>query len=580
MGKQILILIWMLAIAFPNMLIAETVIAMKKESSGVYTLPCEVNGLKLRFILDTGASNVSISLTEASFMLKNGYLSDADIIGITNVRTADGKIAENYTIKLRDVQIGNIILHDVDAVVSNGLDAPLLLGQSVLNQLGYWSIRDSSLILNDSWTVGNTEYTWEQIERMLKENGKAEALNYLRTLVRDNNDYAAYLFLHDVSPDSKIHSNLIEDNEVRKSLEILTSISEENLDELYCNFERAIWFVLYRLGNPEKALEYLSKCENMTKMSVGNRDKLADYIMLYLCFDKINTSYSRLTDVANEFFSKKYNKAYLTYADCLESEFEKPSQSFSAHKRCADNGYIPAIIALGKDYLYGRGTIKNLPTALNLLEKGAASGYIEAISTLCEIHYFGSPVKQNYEKVLKYATLFGNDDETCDVLNKAYKGLVYFRLQHYRFSNQYLFDENLQNALNVSSENNHIWNAGLNAISSELLAIMGDVYANGLGVTPDFDKAFNYYSRLAEIDPSWGNGAIGDLFFINELFKGNAELAYHYYLLGANNESPYCIFRLALMNYYGVGTVKNAVKANDFKKKAIKGGIPASDFSF
>ena len=51
---------------------AQTIVEMSKEG-GVYTVPCKVNGLPLKFIFDTGASDVSISLTEAIFMLKNGY---------------------------------------------------------------------------------------------------------------------------------------------------------------------------------------------------------------------------------------------------------------------------------------------------------------------------------------------------------------------------------------------------------------------------------------------------------------------------------------------------------------------------
>jgi aspartyl protease family protein len=92
---------------------------MKKEDSGVYTVPCEVNGLRLRFVLDTGASSVSISLTEANFMLKNGYLNEDDIKGTTNIQTADGKIHENYLINLKKIKIGTFTLENVQAVVSD-----------------------------------------------------------------------------------------------------------------------------------------------------------------------------------------------------------------------------------------------------------------------------------------------------------------------------------------------------------------------------------------------------------------------------------------------------------------------------
>lgn len=42
----------------------QTVIKMQRKG-GVSVVPCTVNGLSLSFIFDTGASDVSLSLTEA-----------------------------------------------------------------------------------------------------------------------------------------------------------------------------------------------------------------------------------------------------------------------------------------------------------------------------------------------------------------------------------------------------------------------------------------------------------------------------------------------------------------------------------
>lgn len=47
---------------------AQTVIKMRRQG-GVSVISCKVNGLKLDFIFDTGASDVSISLTEVLFMI-------------------------------------------------------------------------------------------------------------------------------------------------------------------------------------------------------------------------------------------------------------------------------------------------------------------------------------------------------------------------------------------------------------------------------------------------------------------------------------------------------------------------------
>ena len=83
----------------------QTTINMKKER-GVYTMPCTVNDLKLRFIFDTGASDVSISITEALFMLKNGYLKEEDILGKEYYRIANGDIEEGTQLILRKIEIG------------------------------------------------------------------------------------------------------------------------------------------------------------------------------------------------------------------------------------------------------------------------------------------------------------------------------------------------------------------------------------------------------------------------------------------------------------------------------------------
>lgn len=121
----------------------QSTIQMRKEG-GVYTVPCEVNGLKLRFIFDTGASDVSISLTEALFMLKNGYLNSADILGKEYYTDATGSISAGTKIILRKIEFGGMSLYNVEASVVHALSAPLLLGQSAMAKLGQFQIDPNS----------------------------------------------------------------------------------------------------------------------------------------------------------------------------------------------------------------------------------------------------------------------------------------------------------------------------------------------------------------------------------------------------------------------------------------------------
>ena len=106
------------------------------KENGMYKVKCSINNLPLYFILDTGASVVSISSVEATFMMKNDYIRPADIIGKQNYLNANGEVSEGTVINLRNVNFGGLDLNDIRASVVHNQSAPLLLGQSVLSRLG------------------------------------------------------------------------------------------------------------------------------------------------------------------------------------------------------------------------------------------------------------------------------------------------------------------------------------------------------------------------------------------------------------------------------------------------------------
>ena len=114
----------------------EVEVAMLRRGGGTFEIPCEINGLPLDMIFDTGASDVSISSVEANFMLKNRYLSEKDIKGKAYYQTANGEISEGTTITLKEVKIGEAVLKNVEASVKKNQKAPLLLGQSVMERFG------------------------------------------------------------------------------------------------------------------------------------------------------------------------------------------------------------------------------------------------------------------------------------------------------------------------------------------------------------------------------------------------------------------------------------------------------------
>ncbi len=106
------------------------------KEGGVTKVKCSINGLPLHFVFDTGASDVTMSMVEANFMLKNDYIKPTDIVGSARYMDANGYITEGTLVNLRTVNFGGHELENVRASVVRNQKAPLLLGQSVLGRLG------------------------------------------------------------------------------------------------------------------------------------------------------------------------------------------------------------------------------------------------------------------------------------------------------------------------------------------------------------------------------------------------------------------------------------------------------------
>ena len=124
-----------------------TEIPFTKDSGNTCTVKCSINELPLNFVFDTGASDVSLSQVEATFMMKNGYLTKQDVIGKQYYSDANGNVNEGTVLNLKHVNFGGIELTNVKASVVKNQRAPLLLGQSVFQKLGKIEIDNEKKVL-------------------------------------------------------------------------------------------------------------------------------------------------------------------------------------------------------------------------------------------------------------------------------------------------------------------------------------------------------------------------------------------------------------------------------------------------
>jgi aspartyl protease family protein len=112
-----------------------------KAADGHYWTEASVNGHEVRFLVDTGASAVSLTQSDARRL----GIEPASLDYTTRVMTASGP-ARAARVKLDSIAVGEAQVRDVDAlVIENGLNTSLL-GMSYLGRLSQFEATQTSMI--------------------------------------------------------------------------------------------------------------------------------------------------------------------------------------------------------------------------------------------------------------------------------------------------------------------------------------------------------------------------------------------------------------------------------------------------
>lgn len=105
-------------------------VRLKQNRRGHYVTHGKINGRDVVFLLDTGATNVSIPVHIAEQL---GLQSSGSHIA----QTANGNVRV-YQTRLDQLNIGNIYLYDVDASINPGMQSnEILLGMSALKKVEF-----------------------------------------------------------------------------------------------------------------------------------------------------------------------------------------------------------------------------------------------------------------------------------------------------------------------------------------------------------------------------------------------------------------------------------------------------------
>jgi aspartyl protease family protein len=114
----------------------------RRSTDGHFYVDATVNGQPVRFLVDTGASDIVLSPSDAE---RAGYRRD-NLVFNQRYQTANGT-GWGASVRLDSITAGTIRFHGLAASVNGSAMSESLLGMSFLNRLSGYEFRGDSLIL-------------------------------------------------------------------------------------------------------------------------------------------------------------------------------------------------------------------------------------------------------------------------------------------------------------------------------------------------------------------------------------------------------------------------------------------------
>ena len=115
-------------------------IAFAAEADGHYHVYGSVDGTSVRFLVDSGASDIVLSPDDARMLGMDPKYLDYTTIA----QTANG-IVRGAPVRLKELKVGPIVMHDMPATVNESEMSFSLLGMEFLRRLKSWGVQNGRL---------------------------------------------------------------------------------------------------------------------------------------------------------------------------------------------------------------------------------------------------------------------------------------------------------------------------------------------------------------------------------------------------------------------------------------------------
>ncbi len=284
---------------------------------------------------------------------------------------------------------------------------------------------------------------------------------------------------------------------------------------------------------------------------------------------------------AIKYFEEASNKNILKAKKALvgiyqSKEFHDEKKLVALNEELVTLNDANAMYSMGWNHLE-----KNeIEKGLDLLKRSAELGNTNAMVSLGS---FYANKEYGLDDLEKGRDLFSNAAKNGNSIAKLDLGILYKKERKYNLAIKMLTDNDL-------TEN------------GQALYLLGDIYEQGLGVSYDLKKAYEYYVQSSKANYAYADYKLG-LFYQNGFcVPNNIDLASKYYIkaaesgindayynlgciyidskdlkkafdcfkAGAMKNDPPCMYKLGLMYHNGEGTKASDVKAKEWCTKASK----------
>jgi len=118
-----------------------------EKNGNIYSISVSIGTIRRKFILDSGASDVSISENFERELINAGTITQKNYIASALYKLANGSIVECKRLLLPEMKVGDYTVKNVVVSVTKGSDDVLLLGKSFLDKFSKWTIDNNTQTL-------------------------------------------------------------------------------------------------------------------------------------------------------------------------------------------------------------------------------------------------------------------------------------------------------------------------------------------------------------------------------------------------------------------------------------------------